>query len=398
MIPSNTVFEKCLGLLNLENYRCPYTDTYAKKLLTGATILLLVDAQLRGLESLSDIEISLRANEVLQTYTGLDSIHGSSLHRKLEQLPLETIKSLCFHVLQQLHHSHKDKKGIPKIGRLNIIDSSEITLPKKAGEWAYCSKEKNGVKLHLRLVVADRETVHPDGVVLSTSAVSDQEGALNLVVEDDAIYVFDRGYLNYRLYAQWSKRNIRFVARVKANSKLRILEEYPVPENSHVVRDARVELIDPESKEAYQLRLVEYKDEEDRLYRVVTTVWQSTAEEIAEVYRSRWLIELFFKWMKSHLRIKKLFNHKPEAVWNHIYIALIAYGLSELIRQDSQTKQTAWTVLKTMRHYWFLSWETFVKELNREPTRTSKGRIKKGKRGRPRTRPRKLKAQQMTIT
>lgn len=397
-IPSISVFEKCLGLLNLQNFRCPYSDTYAKKLLTGATILLLVNAQLRGHESISDIEIGLRANKVLQKYTGLESIHASTLYRKMEHLPLETVQQLCFHIFKQLNHIHKDKKGIPDLGKLNIIDSTEITLPKKAGEWAYCSKDKNGVKLHLRLVVGDRETTYPSGAVLSTSAVSDQNGALHLVVEDDAIYVFDRGYLNYHLYHEWLQRNISFVARVKANSKLRVLKEFPVSEHSNVVKDALVEVTDPKSKEAFTLRLIEYTDEEKNSYRVVTNLEEHTAQEIAEIYKSRWFVELFFKWMKSHLRIKKLFNNKPEAVWVQIYISLIAYGLSELIRNEIQAKQDVWTVLKTMRHYWFHSWDSFVREMHKEPSRKSKGRKKKGKPGRPRKHPKKLKAQQITVS
>lgn len=387
-----------MGRLHLQNFRCPHKDTYAKKLLTGSALLLLIDAQMRGLEGLDDIEIGLRANEALQTFIGLDSIHASTLYRKIEKLPLEMLQGLCFQILRQLNTLHQNKQGIPNLGRLHLIDSSEISLPKKAGEWAYCSKDKNGIKLHLRVVVADRETTHLDGVALSTSAVSDQDGALSLVVEEDAIYVFDRGYLNYHLYHQWWQQNLSFVARVKANSKLRIVQEWSVPEDSSVLKDALVEVTDPQTKEPFQLRLVEYTDEKQRTYRVVTTLHEHSAQEIAEMYRSRWFIELFFKWIKSHLRIKKWLNHKPEAVWSQIYIALIAYGLNEFMKHEASTTQSTWTVLKTMRHYWFQKWETFVQELNRKPTRASKGRKKKKKLGRPRKYPKKLRAQQILIT
>lgn len=88
----------------------------------------------------------------------------------------------------------------------------------------------------------------------------------------------------------------------------------------------------------------------------------------------------------------KLYNRKPEAVWNQIYIAMIAYGLCELIKIQTGTTKTTWEVLKTLRIYWFDSWEQFLNALNREPSRTSKGRKKKGKPGRPRKHPRKLKA------
>ncbi len=117
ILSPNTVFEKCLGLLDLQElWMFPNSDTYAKKLLTGTTILLLIDAQLRGLASLPDVEIGLRANDKLQTFVGLDSIHASSLYRKMEQLPLDTLQRLCFQVLGQLNHLHRDKKGIPNLG------------------------------------------------------------------------------------------------------------------------------------------------------------------------------------------------------------------------------------------------------------------------------------------
>ena len=127
---------------------------------------------------------------------------------------------------------------------------------------------------------------------------------------------------------------------------MRIVQELPVPVGSNVLKDAIVEVTDPKTEEKFQLRLVEYTDEKQHTYRVVTTLREHTAEEIAEIYKSRWFIELFFKWIKSHLKIKQLFNHKPEAVWSQIYIALIAYGLSELVQQEAQTKQSTSNRLK----------------------------------------------------
>jgi len=397
IIPKETVIEKCLHMLDIVNYRHPYSDHGAKKLLTGQAILLLVEAQLRRHDSLWDISENLRAKDTLQKLVELDAIHASSVHRKLETLPREVLQELCHAVLQRVDTYHQQKSGIPDLGKLHIIDASKISLPKIAGEWAYCSKHENSIKIHMRYVLADEKTAYPDRFVLSTGAVSDQEGAIELVVDPAATYVFDRGYINYSHFHQWMTDSIPFVARVKANSKLKVIKERSVPDDSSLVLDADVELKNPKTDETFMLRLVEYKDDEGKVYRVVTNRWDLTAFEVSEIYRYRWKIELFFKWMKQHLKVVKLYNHKPEAVWNQIYIAMIAYGLCELIRIETQTEKSNWDILKLLRIYWHDVWDCFLNALHRRACRSSKGRKKKAKKGRPRKHPKKLKAVQIVV-
>jgi len=250
-ISQQAVFEKCLHMLDIADYRHPYADTGAKKLLTGNMILLMVEAQLHQRDGLWQISENLRAREDWQELLDLDPVHASSLYRKLETLPREVLQELCLAILQRIEACHREKDGIPDLGKLHIVDASTITLPKIAGEWAYCSKTENSIKIHLRYVVADEKTGYPGDFVLSTGAVSDQAGALDLVIDPDATYVFDRGYLNYSLYYNWVTRKSKFTARVKANSKLKVIQEREVAEEASIVRDADVELVDPKMKEAY---------------------------------------------------------------------------------------------------------------------------------------------------
>lgn len=396
-ISNNLVVHQCLNLLDIKNFRHPFIDTGSKKLFTGRTILLMVEAQLRKHDSLWDISENLKSKKGLQRLTSIDTIHGSSIHRKLEELPTDLLQELSSQIFHLVDKHYKQKISMPKIGKLHIVDASKITLPDAVGKWAYSSKNENSVKIHLRYVWVDDQASYPDKMTLSTGAVSDMDGALELIIDRDATYVMDRGYINYHLYNKWLKDSIRFVTRVKANSKLNILEERLVPEQTNIIRDADVEIVDPKSKEPYTLRLVEYKDDQNKMYRVVTNRWDVTAFEISEIYRHRWKIELFFKWIKQHLRVVKLYNHSQEAVWNQIYIAMIAYGLCELVKIQTESKRTTWEILKLLRHYWFDTWENFLKALYREPTKTSKGRRKKGKPGRPRKYPKKYKSVQIIV-
>ncbi len=392
VLPNSRVVEKCLRLLNLENYRHPYLDHGAKKLLAGKAILLFVEAFLHQRLSLWDMEENLKSKCSLQDLVELEGVHSSTLYRKLTKLPTDFLQDLAVNLFSQIDQHYRKNGNIQTMGKLRIVDSTEIRLPNLAGEWAYASKEKNGVKIHLRLVVLNEHTSYPDKVICTTSGVSDVEMAVHLVVDRDATYVMDRGYINYHLYQEWIQKKIKFVVRLKGNSRTKILKEREVPSGSSIIRDADVEIYDVKNDKYFKVRLVEYKDEQNRIYRILTNRWVRTAEQIAEIYRQRWKIELFFKWMKQHIKMVRLFNYKPEAVWNQLWLAMIAYALSEIIKIQTKTKRSTWQVLQLLRHYWNDSWELFLQALFREPTRNSKGRRKKGKAGRPRKHPKKLKS------
>lgn len=396
-IPNKSVVEKCLELLDLKNYRHPFVDHGSKKLLTGPAIMLLVEAELKKHESLEDIEENLRSMPAIQELTGLESIHGSTINRKIERLPFDLLQDACEHIFRKIEGHHEKETQTTAIGKLGILDSSQFVLPKKAGEWAYVSKDKNAIKIHTLFAVLNETSRFPKKVIYSTGAVDDKEVALEMVTEKGTTYVMDRGYINYHHYHLWSKDGILFVARVKANSRLQVIQDREIQEGSTITRDADVMLKDPVTEELFTLRLVEYQDDKKRTYRVVTDRWDLAPEGIAEIYKRRWFIELFFKWIKQNLNSVKFYSFKPQAVWNQICISMIAYGLVELIKIETGSTKTNKQILKKLRHNWHHKWTAFLEALNRTPSRSSKGRRKKGKPGRPRKHPKKIKAKKLII-
>jgi len=253
--------------------------------------------------------------------------------------------------------------------------------------------------MHIRLVVADQDTCYPDRIIASTADVADSEVVMDMVVAEDAIYVMDRGYIVYHNYKTWVENSILFVARIQKRNKTKVIRERTVPEGSNIERDADVIVTFQENGQEVQaeLRLVEFRDDKGREYRILTNVWDVSAEQIAEIYRHRWTIELFFKWIKQHLKLVKLYSVHPEAVWSQMYIALIAYCMVLLVKLEMDAKQSAWQLLKLMRLYSEHTWQTFLAVVFRELTRTSRGRRKKPKRGRPRKHPKKLKRAKLIV-
>jgi hypothetical protein len=397
-IPKSVIC-KCLNLLNVGDYRCLFADYRTRKLTTGKAIQIFVESQLSRRANYEEIAEHLRIAPELQD-DRLTSISASQLSRKLKHLPTDVLQTIFLRNIARIQETTKHKHGIPGIGRLRIIDSTMLTLPPIAGRWACWSEEKNAVKIHTQLVVADNETVYPGKIVASTAAVSDHEVAAQLVVANDAIHVTDRGYIRYELYESWLRQQIWFVARLQARNKVTILKQRTLPEDSPITLDADVAIRwTDKQKQTHEIeaRLIEFADEQKRTYRLLTNVQDRSAEEISEIYRHRWLIELFFKWIKQHLRLVKLYSAHPKAVMNQIYLALITYSLVLLIKLDMQTDLRLWQLLKLMRLYAHRSWEEFQQAVFRPPARTSKGRRKKGRRGRPRKHPLKLKSVKMVL-
>lgn len=397
-ISNKSVVEKGLELLNLKDFRHPFVDHCSKKLLTGATISLLVAAELQKWKSLSYIEQNLRSSPVIQNLVGVESVHASSINRKIDKLPFDFLLSLCETIFRKIDDCYSKKKSTySSFVPITIIDSSQIKLPSKAGEWAYCSKDSNTIKIHMKLASINETITYPKKVIYSTGMVDDKEVVIHLVTDKDTTYVMDRGYIHYHHFHLWQQENISFVARIKANSKLTMVRKRPIAADSLIKTDADVEVKDHSTQELFPLRLVEYQDDQKRPYRVVTNRRDLSAEEIADIYKRRWLIELFFKWIKQNLNTIKLYSYKQKAVWNQICITMIAYGLAELIRIQTKTTRSLREIVELLRIYLEKSWDLFLNELNRQPSRKSKGRKKKGKPGRPRKYPKKMKAQKIIV-
>jgi hypothetical protein len=392
-IPKDHVVCKCLDLLDLGEDRDIVLDYRVQKLTVAKLVKLMVEAELKQYSSYSVIAENLRSSSEFQKIIGLESISESQISRKLRAIPPPYCQSLFLQTVGKLNQLTKEHKGIPGIGRLSLIDSTELSLSQVAGQWAYFQKNKNAVKMHTRLIVADNNTVFPDRIIASTADVSDKEVVMELVVDADAIYVMDRGYIVYKNYKAWVDQDIRFVARIQNRNKTDVVRERPISATSKILRDADVKVSFKEHGEMVEveLRLVEFTDDEGNVYRILTNVNDLSAEQISEIYRHRWMIELFFKWIKQHLRLVKLYSMEPDAIWSQMYLALTAYALVLLIKLETGTVRTPWKVLELLRIYANSTWQNFLEALFRPPTRTSKGRKKKAKIGRPRKHPVKLK-------
>jgi hypothetical protein len=375
IVTQNTVIHQLFSLLpfNLDT-RCVF-DRYTKKLTTAKSIALFTVALLDKWSSYSMMETKLRANENLQEALALQEISGSQLSRKLNVLPTEILQELFLRLVAEQNTQTLGDPGISKsIGKLGLVDSTTLHLPFSIGDWARLSRKDSSVKMHLRLIVASPETVYPDHMIPTTRNYDDREMAVEMITDTDVTYVMDRGYVKYGMLDAWVQNKTQFVMRINNTHITKVVEERAVPQGTRIHRDAIV-VLGGQTRMKENVRLIEFEDEKGRFYRVITTRYDLSAEEVANIYRHRWLIELYFKWMKQHLRLVKLFSYRPQAVWNQMFMALIGYLLVlKLQRSIDAPKKTAWEILRTLSAHLTKTWASFIAEVKRKPTRKSKGR------------------------
>lgn len=350
-------------------------DKYTKKLDSVTFSKLFIFAQLKQVGSLADISLQLHTDEELQQELDLESISASQLSRKLRDLNPSMHEATLEHLICQVHKEFGFQKGTEALGRLNLIDSSTISLCLTRYRWAEFRNTKAGIKMHTRVVYHD-QIVSPDKVVLKPAKASDKTEMNELVVQEpDALNLFDRAYLDYELFDQYCENGTRFITRLKANAVVTVLEEKNVDPNGPILREAIVLLGKPGVNQMkHALRLIEMHDSESKLITIITNDMTMESTEIGDLYRYRWHIELFFKWVKQHLHIKRFYGTSANAVYTQIRIALITYCLLLLMQRKIAYRGKLLHLYKLVQHCWDEPLDVMIRKLYGNRTRTSRGR------------------------
>lgn len=323
-------------------------DHYTKKLHMASFTKLLLYAQLHETVSLRAISDSVFSEE-LQEATCLDSISFSQLGRRLRQVPTEFFQAIFLDLVTQIHEATDFRTQRKRLTPLKIIDSSTLPLNLNNHRWAKFRKTKSGIKLHLRLVFMENGCSYPDQAVL-TNAKEHDRGQLEVLVDDqECMYVFDRGYLDYERFDRMTDEGYFFVSRLRKNAVVRSLESFELPEDSVVMSDEMIVIGTSQNRSENVFRLLKVLDTKGNQLNLITNRFDLSADEIAELYRSRWSIELFFKWMKQHLNIKKFYAQNQQGVHNQVYIAMIVYCLNVLAQLRTNSKRTYLQISRYLR-------------------------------------------------
>ncbi len=318
-----------------------------RNLQARAHLVAMLYAQLSGSRSLRDIETSLKSQAAKLYHVGGAPVSKSALATANATRPCETFAGLLAALMAQLQRGYRRKIG----DCVRLIDSTGVRLSALSGAWATFSAGVCGAKAH---VVYDPDADQPLYLMVTAANVNDIVAAKQMPIEAGATYVFDLGYYDYAWWASLHEAACRIVTRLKANTPFTVVEERPVKSGSAVLSDRVGHLpkrlaASRKNPMAGLVREVRVRIETGKILRIFTNDLTASAQEIADLYKRRWAIELFFRWVKQTLRIGHFLGTSENAVRTQIIVALIAFVLLRLAHEANGSVESPLAFARLIR-------------------------------------------------
>ena len=322
-------------------------DRNVRTLSTKSQFVALLHAQLSGSTSLREIVTTMESHAPRLKHVGVETPKRSTLADANALRPAGVFAEVFSTLLAQTHrHLRKASKEA-----VRLIDSSRITLNSLSRDWAHYDATCDGVKLH---IVYDPHAAVPVYFAVSPARENDMVQANAMPIEPGADYVFDLGYYSFTWWSRLDAAGCRFVTRLRKNSPVEVIAMRHVLKDGPIIEDRIVRLrgrlghtrIHPLDRDLRELHVV---IETGKMLRIVTNDLTSPAEVIADLYKTRWEIELFFRWIKQTLKIRKFLGTTENAIRIQIAAALIAYLLLRILHAGQSAIPSLLTFARLVR-------------------------------------------------
>lgn len=341
----STIFNQLLDFLPKNKFQSfigqHKADRYVKNFTCWQQLLTLLYAQATGKDSLRDIELGLMSHQNKWYHLGLTSITRSNLSYANKNRPYEIYESLFYELLKECRQLSPSENRFSFENPLYSMDATVISLCLSVFPWAKYRKTKGALKLH---VLLNNRTVIPEFAVVNEAKIHEINIARdsNYPLSVGSILVFDKAYIDYGWFSKINKNKMFFVSRTKKNTNYFTIEKRETNEQG-VLSDEVIGLGGDKGMEEYteNLRLITYYDkEQDKIYTFFTNNFELSAKTIADIYKDRWQIEIFFKWIKQNLKIKSFLGTSKNAVLTQIWVAMIYYLLLIYIKFKARLKMS----------------------------------------------------------
>jgi IS4 transposase len=328
----NTVFGDILKFIPWQRFEALVeeydADARVRRLSTKGQFLALLYGQLSGASGLREIVTGLSSHAARLYHLGADPVRRSTFSDANTQRPAEVFADLLETMMKQAHRGLRRKLAETTY----LIDATSVKLNARSADWARFSTGVCGAKVH---VIYDADADRPIYAAVSPANVNDITAAQQMPIEPGATYVFDLGYYDYAWWAEFDAAGCRIVTRFKSNTPLQVVKELKVVAGGNILSD-RIGFLPSRQARSRRnpmqdaVREVRVTTDSGKVLRILSNDLDASAEEIADLYRRRWAIELFFRWIKQILKITRFVGTSENAVRIQIAVALIAFLLLRL--------------------------------------------------------------------
>lgn len=313
-------------------------------------LLCMVFGQIANRESLSDLVLCLRSQKSKWYHLGLGSgLSKSNLAYANENRDWQIFADFAYILIEQARKICTDNEfDVDVEGKVYAIDSTTIDLCLSVFWWAPFRKTKAAVKVHTQF---DIKTQVPTFILISDGLLHDVNILDSIEFEPGAFYIMDKAYIDFARLYRIHKANSFFVLRLQVNQDFRRVYSNKVDKSTGVQVDQTIRLNNfyPSKRYPERLRRIKYYDKQtDLTLEFFTNNFELQATEIARLYKYRWTVELFFKWIKQHLKIKTFWGYSENAVRIQIYSAIIAYVSVVIMKNKCNIKHTPYEILQIL--------------------------------------------------
>jgi len=323
-----SIFSQLLQLFPRDKFQRAVKKTQAERHARGFTswgqFVGMLFCQLGRAHTLREITGGLRSCEGKLKHLGITAPSHSTLAYANQHRPWQLFQEVFLTLLVRFQSEGIGKKKFRFKNKLVSLDSTIIDLSVSLFNWALFRQTKGAIKLHLLL---DHDGYLPTFAWITEGKIADIRIARQIAFPPGTVVVDDRAYNDYRLFAQWTSQGIYFVTKMKENALYEAVGERDLPQNRSILKDELIELRGYGAREKcpYPLRRIEvYDPQTQEVYVLLTNHLDWGATTIAAIYKDRWQIEIFFKYLKQNLKIKTFVGTSPNAVKTQIWTALIA--------------------------------------------------------------------------
>ena len=349
------VFSQIMGLISSTSFQTLVTrhkgEYRVRDFSCWKQYLCMAFGQMTHRESLSDTILCLKANANKMYHLGIGEVVAiSTLSRANENRSYQIYEDLAMLLIKEAKGLYLGESDLEVDLKNNVfaIDATTIDLCLSTFYWATFRSTKGGIKLHTQL---DLKTAIPEFILFSTASVHDVNALDFISFEANSFYVMDRGYVDYKRLYKIHLCDAFFVTRAKDNMDFRRLYSRSVDRSKGILCDQIIVLNGYYAANNYpeKMRRIKFYDREDnKLLIFLTNNFHLTAIEVSKLYKHRWKIELFFKWIKQHLKIKSFWGQSENAVKTQVWIAVSIYVLVAIAKKKFILKQSLYEILQIL--------------------------------------------------
>lgn len=323
-------------------------NKYVKHFSCWNQLLVMMFGQLSNRDNLRGLILVIEAHSQKKFHLGFGkNVTRSNLSKANEKRNTKIFEDYAYYLID-IARKRRANNNFEIEGKVYAFDSSTIDLCLYVFWWAKFRTTKAGIKLH---TLYDITTQIPTFIHITNATVNDMNAMDVIPYESEAYYIFDRGYVDYKRLYNVTRHTAYFVIRPKKNLQFQYTQMNPVNEKNGVMSDQIGKLTGFYISQFYPdeiSKVIYYDKETNRTFVYLTNNMKLTSEQIALLYKNRWQVELFFKWIKQHLKIKSFWGITENAIRIQIYTAVILYCLVAIIESELMIKRSTYEIMQIL--------------------------------------------------